>query len=64
MEKLAEQKKVTAERDFSRVLRPTSAQQNRVKELRKQGPDNKRERLNFDIRHVQHRIQPGWRQGP
>jgi hypothetical protein len=60
LKKIASKVKIHVERDFSRVLQPTSAQRNREKELRVEGPDNKSRAHNFDIRHVQHRVTPGW----
>lgn len=63
IQKLKSQVRVEVERDFSRLLQPTTSQQNRVKELKKEGPDNASMQFNFDIRRVQHRIQPSWRTG-
>jgi hypothetical protein len=63
IDKMANQVRVTVDRDFGRVTRATEAYKNRIAEQQETESDNSPRHLNFDVRHVQHLATPSWRKG-
>ncbi|KAL9653092.1 hypothetical protein ABK040_006311 [Willaertia magna] len=67
LQKLKEKVRIEVSADSSRLLKPTQAQIERESKIRqeleeaKENNNQSNDRLNFDVRRIQHRIIPSWK---